>query len=355
MQNYSWFSKKLLSWHAHEPRELPWRYTRDAYKIWLREIILQQTRVAQGLPYYERFISKYPTVGQLAAAQEKDVLKLWQGLGYYSRARNLLFTARDIVKNHKAKFPKGYDKLLKLKGIGQYTAAAIASFAFDEPAAVVDGNVYRLLSRVFGIETPIDSTPGKKEFAALAHQLLDKKLPADYNQAIMNFGSTVCKAANPLCQTCAFKSKCVAFNSQIIDLLPVKSKKIKLKHRYFHFLVIQNSKGEVFFEKRTQSDIWKGLYQFPLLEKQNEKEFETRINAATLKKLNVTTQAKGGIKEIYSSTQLLSHQVLHARFFKVDGNFTNPLKGMVKVNLKQMNSLPLPRMLADFVARHWPQ
>ena len=258
------FSKLLIDWYLSNQRELPWRKTKNPYHIWLSEIMLQQTRVAQGLPYYLRFTEEFPTVFDLAEASEEKVLKLWQGLGYYSRARNLHFTAKEIVKNHQGQFPSDYHQLLKLKGIGSYTAAAITSFAFNQPYAVVDGNVIRVLSRVFGIEIPYDSVTGKKRFQQLAQELLIKNKPGMYNQAIMEFGALQCKPKSPNCSICPMQDFCIAYQAMEVHAFPVRSKKIKVKERFLHFLMIQTDNG-ICIGKR-KSGIWNGLYEFPFFE-----------------------------------------------------------------------------------------
>ena len=240
-----WFSSGLLIWYKKNKRELPWRNETDAYKIWLSEIILQQTQVIQGTSYYLKFTKNYPKISQLANATEDEVLKMWQGLGYYSRARNLHATAKFIQKEHKGVFPANFNDIKALKGIGDYTAAAISSFAFNLPHAVVDGNVYRVLSRLFGIETPIDSGQGKKEFQLLATDLMDKKDPGQYNQAIMEFGSQYCKPNKPNCEACIFSSKCFAFKAEKVNEFPVKVKKIKIKNRYLNYVVLADKKQNV--------------------------------------------------------------------------------------------------------------
>lgn len=261
----TYFRKNLLKWHAANDRPLPWKGEKNPYYIWLSEIILQQTRVEQGLPYFERFKKNYPTVKDLADAPEDEVMKMWEGLGYYSRARNLHATAKIIAYDLEGQFPDSYEEILKLKGVGPYTAAAIASFAYNLPNAVVDGNVYRVLSRTFGIATPIDSTEGKKEFAKLAQECLDVKEPGVYNQAIMDFGATHCKPKNPNCKDCLLSKKCVAFQENRVDVLPVKSKKLVKRNRFFYYLVI-NAGEKVLVKKRGAGDIWQGLYEFPLIE-----------------------------------------------------------------------------------------
>jgi A/G-specific adenine glycosylase len=299
------FQKKLLEWYDPGSRNLPWKKTSDAYKIWLSEIILQQTRVEQGTPYYLAFAKQYPTVKKLAEAPLDDVLKLWEGLGYYSRARNLHAAAQQVMQVHKGKFPATHAEILSLKGIGSYTAAAISSFAYNLPHAVLDGNVYRVLSRIFGIETPIDSTEGKKQFEKLADALLDKKLPATYNQAIMDFGSLVCKPQNPLCDVCPFSSDCKALEFGKISLLPVKSKKLVKTERHFHYFVLHDKKN-IFIQQRIDNDIWKGLYEFPMEETPNSR--RAKISASSQK---IYPSQK------FSYRQTLSHQYINGYFYEM--------------------------------------
>ena len=254
------FTATLLQWFKNNGRSLPWRETKDAYVIWLSEVILQQTRIAQGISYWERFMAQWPTVNDLAAATEDEVLKAWQGLGYYSRARNLHTAAQQVVEL--GGFPQTFKELKTLKGVGDYTAAAIASIAFGEPVAVVDGNVYRVLSRYYGIDTPIDSTEGKKEFQTLAQSLLPINEPADYNEAIMDFGATQCTPNSPHCSACPLCETCIAFREQRINELPVKSKKVKQRERHFTYLYIEYE-GELAIHQRGAGDIWQGLWELP--------------------------------------------------------------------------------------------
>lgn len=309
------FRKKLLKWYAANPRSMPWKKTKDPYKIWLSEIILQQTRVAQGLPYYERISEKFPTIYHLANAAEDEVLQLWEGLGYYTRARNLHSAARQVLHDYHGVFPSTYEEILKLKGVGAYSAAAIASFAFDLPHAVVDGNVFRVLSRYFGISKAVDSAAGKKVFAKLAHDLLDKNNPADYNQAIMNFGALVCRPANPACDTCIFHKKCVAFLNNAVADFPVKEKKVSTRIRWFHFLVLENEK-EIIVERRNNKDIWKGLFQFPLIETSTG---QTRSRFLRHWKSHAFFSGKNihlrSVSKIIQ--QQLTHQTVYAQFFSV--------------------------------------
>ena len=260
------FQELITHWYHQNKRNLPWRTTKNAYVIWLSEIILQQTRVEQGLPYFNKFLQHYPSVSDLATADEQEILNDWQGLGYYSRARNLHKTAKEVVEIYKSEFPSTYNELLKLTGIGPYTAAAIASFAFDEAKAVVDGNVYRVLSRVFDIEEAIDSTQGKKTFELLANELIDKKNPAIYNQAIMEFGALHCVPVNPDCATCPLQFQCLAYANKTITERPVKSKKTKVTPRYFVYLIELSPSQTIRIEKRKEKGIWQHLYQFPLVE-----------------------------------------------------------------------------------------
>jgi len=259
------FSSTLLNWHKKNNRSLPWKVDQDPYKIWLSEVILQQTRVEQGVPYYQKFITAFPSVHDLAQADESNVLKIWEGLGYYSRARNLYESAKYISTHLNGVFPSSYENLLKLKGVGPYTAAAIASFAYNLPYAVVDGNVYRVLSRIFGIKTPIDSSEGRKEYQKTAQELLNSQEPGAYNQAIMDFGATVCTPKNPNCSQCPFLDQCYALLKNSISQLPVKSKKIQKKNRFLNYYVLLYH-NEIAIKQRNQNDIWKGLYEFYLIE-----------------------------------------------------------------------------------------
>jgi len=309
------FSFKLIEWSQKNDRQLPWKQTNDPYKIWLSEIILQQTRIDQGTPYYLKFVSRFPTIKDLADAKEDEVLKLWQGLGYYSRARNLHFTAKFITHELNGNFPSEYNEILKLKGVGVYTAAAISSFAFGLPQAVVDGNVYRVLSRIFGIDTPIDSTSGKKEFSALAQSLMDKAKPAQYNQAIMDFGALQCSPKSPDCLICPFNDICIAFNHKRITQLPVKSKKITIKNRYFHYLVV-NHEESTFVRKRSDKDIWKGLYEFPLIECASLLSPEKLQNHAKWKSLFTGSNIEvAAVSRPFK--QKLTHQHIHAIFLEI--------------------------------------
>jgi A/G-specific adenine glycosylase len=305
-----YFSKKVVEWYQLNRRALPWRDTTDPFRIWLSEIILQQTRVNQGLPYYEKFIESFPSVKELASAREQKVLRLWQGLGYYTRARNLHKCAKEIVKVHKGSFPDSYSELLKLPGIGEYTAAAIASISFNEPVAVVDGNVYRVLSRVFGISTEINSPAGKKEFTALANRLIDKKTPALFNQAVMEFGALFCKPMNPTCETCTFSDSCFAFKNDLIGSLPVKKKNKPARKRYFYYFVVQTG-NSLLMGKRGEKDIWEGLYDFYLVEKTRPTHLDKLFDEDPfLRKLKPTEE----FEVVKNFKHLLSHQTIIATF-----------------------------------------
>ena len=287
---------------------MPWKGEKDPYKIWLSEIILQQTRVEQGLDYYHRFIEKFPDVHKLAKAKDQVIFKLWEGLGYYTRCRNLIAAARYISKELKGKFPSTYEEINALKGVGPYTASAISSFAFNLPHAVVDGNVFRVLSRVFGIAKPIDSTEGKKYFTQLANDLLDKKQPGIYNQAIMDFGAVVCKPAAPLCSGCVFNKTCFAFLNKKVNELPVKEKKISIKKRWFYYLVIEQE-NEIAIRQRTGKDIWNQLYEFPMMEKERETSIEAILQEA--EKLGWLSKKKYEMVAISPLfKQQLSHQLI---------------------------------------------
>jgi A/G-specific adenine glycosylase len=341
-----WFSEGLIKWYNKNKRDLPWRQETDPYKIWLSEIILQQTQVAQGLSYYLKFTECYPTVKKLALAKEDEVLKLWQGLGYYSRARNLHETAKKIHTEYKGTFPASFEEIKALKGIGDYTAAAIASFAYNLPHAVVDGNVYRVLSRVFGIKTPIDASQAKKEFQNLANQLIDTKKPAQHNQAIMEFGSQFCKPANPNCETCIFRNRCFAFANKLVAELPIKSKKIKIKNRYFNYLVVIDKREDVLVHKRTKKDIWEGLYEFVLIETPEDCTLAALQQMESFKSLLKTKYSLLYTSHTYK--HVLSHQHLYAKFYVIKSHsaFKNASS---KTALENVKKLAFPRLIEKFL------
>jgi A/G-specific adenine glycosylase len=339
------FSTKLINWYTVNKRDLPWRSTNNPYYIWLSEIILQQTQVVQGTPYYHAFTSQFPTVYDLAKANEEDVLKLWQGLGYYSRARNLHWSAKYIVNELDGVFPDTYKDILKLKGVGDYTASAIASICFNEVTAVVDGNVYRALSRIFGIETPINSTPGQKEFKALAQQLIDKQQPAIFNQAIMEFGARQCKPKNPDCSVCPFKNGCLALKENKIDVLPVKLKKTKVTKKYFNFIVIISKNEKTILEQRIGSGIWQNLYQFPLIETKKPSTYNNI--KSKIENLDVLADMNFDV-HLYNDTDIihkLSHQHLYTKFWivSIDKSIENG------IDISNIEEYPVPILIGNFI------
>jgi len=345
MGKNSHFSNILTLWYLKNKRDLPWRKTKDPYLIWLSEIILQQTKVSQGTAYYLKFLEKFPNIKLLAKANEDQVLKLWQGLGYYSRARNLHKTAIHITKNLQGNFPDNYNELLKLKGIGDYTASAIASICFNKPTATVDGNVYRLLSRYFGITTPINSTKGNKEFKKLAQLLIDTNDPGNYNQALMEFGALICKPKNPDCYSCIFKNSCFAKQNNRIKTLPVKGNKIKIKKRYFNFLIINNKSDNTIIQKRNNKDIWKNLYEFPLHESGKEISIKEIIKTVTFQKL---LNKKSYHISIYNKKQIvhkLTHQHLFTTFWIIDSN-DDFSKTILWENISEF---ALPTLIQNFI------
>ncbi|GHB57100.1 A/G-specific adenine glycosylase [Persicitalea jodogahamensis] len=343
------FSQKLIQWYHRHHRDLPWRQTTDPYKIWLSEIILQQTRVVQGMPYYLRFVEKYPTVQDLARADEQDVLRLWQGLGYYSRARNMHYTARQVVGEFGGKFPDSYSGLLKLKGVGEYTAAAIASFAFNEAVPAVDGNVYRVLARIFGIKTDIMHSSAKREFTAAAQRLIPADDPATFNQAMIEFGAIQCQPVAPDCLLCPFNESCYAFENGMQSFLPVKSKKAKARNRYLNYLVLEKG-GLIAMKERIKKDVWKGLYDFPIIETLQEAQApEDLAGEGGLESLMMAGRL---IVPDKTYVHLLSHQKLHVKFWqiKVEDMGTNVLPdGVSFYNEDQIDALPKPILIDTFI------
>ncbi len=339
------FHNLLIKWYLQNKRDLPWRNTTNPYHIWLSEIMLQQTRVAQGLPYFLSFTEAFPTVFDLANADEEKVLKLWQGLGYYSRARNLHKTAQYIATELNGIFPSTYEGLLQLKGVGEYTAAAIASFSYNEAVPVVDGNVFRVLSRYFDIETDIAQASAKKEFTALAYELMPKDTPALFNQAIMEFGALQCVPKNPDCSSCIFNTSCAALQKRKVEQLPVKLKKTKVKNRYFNYIVLLDEEDKTLIQKRTAKGIWHNLYEFPLIETVAEEDFEfvsKAISEATyFDNPIMSMRACNGESKVHK----LSHQHLYIKFWevKVKGKVVN---GITKENLKQY---PFPIVIHNFI------
>ena len=342
------FATLLLKWNKdNNTRKMPWKGEKDPYKIWLSEIILQQTRVDQGLAYYNRFIETFPTIIDLANAGDAKVFKLWEGLGYYSRCRNLLHTARFITSQLKGKFPAEYDEIRSLKGVGPYTAAAISSFAYNQPYAVVDGNVFRVLSRVFGIKTPVDSTEGKKIFTALAGKELDKTYPALYNQAIMDFGATICKPALPECSVCIFQKNCIAFQQNLIATLPVKEKKLKIRKRWFYFLLLEHKK-QYLVRQRNGRDIWDQLFEFPLFETNGELPAEQIINQALGQGLIRKGEYEiGAVSPLYKQT--LSHQLIHGKFIHIRVKKKNIPADGEWLTSEKLREYAFPKLINQFL------
>ncbi len=342
-----YFTEKLLQWNALEnTRQMPWKGENDPYKIWLSEIILQQTRVEQGWNYYNRFIKTFSTIEKLANAPEQKVFKLWEGLGYYTRCKNLVATAKFIAVEKQGKFPETYEEILRLKGVGPYTAAAIASFAFNLPHAVVDGNVFRVLARFFGIDTATDSTTGRKAFAALAQQLLEKIKPGIYNQAIMDFGAVICKPKNPLCSSCPLNKKCVALKTGLVSQLPVKEGKLIKKERWLYYFVLK-FEGKVYVRKRAGKDIWENLYEFILLEKEN-------AVTETLLKKSAFLKTADNIIVSKAYRQQLTHQTIHGRFIYAEIKSPFLPTGYTAVGLKQLKKLPFPKFITAWLAENNP-
>lgn len=344
------FQSEIIKWYKLNKRELPWRNTTDAYVIWLSEIILQQTRVEQGLPYFYRFLENYPTVKDFAKASETQILKLWQGLGYYSRGRNMLFTAKQILEMHNGTFPVAYAELIKLKGIGEYTAAAISSFSNNESKAVLDGNVFRVLSRYFGITEPINSTVGKKQFSDLAQHLIEGQQPSIYNQAIMEFGALQCKPKSPACNICPLQLSCYAYINSVINVLPVKLKKVKVKQRWFNYFVgIENN--YILSKQRQPGDVWQQMYDFPLIETFSENEGKS-VSFQDCVKSTFGNDVK--IKLLSTKKHLLTHQIIYVRFFDLENyivNF-NLLSDIKLVSVDYFKELPHPKVISDFVEKY---
>ena len=322
------FADTLISWYEDHKRNLPWRGETDPYKIWVSEIILQQTRVQQGWDYYLRFIDNFPNVKALAEADEERVLKAWQGLGYYSRARNMHAAAHKIMSDHDGTFPKTYDKILSLKGIGKYTAAAVASIAFHQPYPAVDGNVIRIVSRIFGICDDVTQPAVVKRITKICETQIDSKQPGVFNQAAMDFGALQCTPRNPKCNECPFQSDCYAYNNNLVDILPIKKKKSDLKHRYFHYTVYL-SDNQTIIEKRTSSDNWKNMYQFPLSE---------------------TNSEKSSRKPVFSTRETLSHQIIHAAFYvKNVKKLPKTLENQQIINFDDIENYPMPKIMTLFL------
>ncbi len=348
----TYFASQIIAWYKTFHRELPWRNTKDPYKIWLSEIILQQTRVKQGLPYYEKFIETYPTLIDFANADIQDILRVWQGLGYYSRARNMHYTARFIRDELGGKFPNTYKGLLQLKGVGKYTAAAIASFAFGEDVAVLDGNVFRLLARYFGIYTDISSGEGQKEFSALAQSLLPRGQSPIYNQALMEFGAMQCSPQKPNCMYCPLQKDCVAFSTNEVATLPVKNKKINQKERFFHYWVLIHNQ-KIALRLRNSEGIWEGLYDFYLQEEEKSIQFEEALQhfpLAAQQQLVLKHQSP-------HFKHVLTHQIIQACFWQVEINELPIVEKYFPLmnfyGIEEIKDLPKPILIHNYLKKHF--
>jgi A/G-specific adenine glycosylase len=341
------FPKQLIKWYLQNKRDLPWRKTEDPYLIWLSEVMLQQTRVAQGLPYYLSFVQAFPTVFDLASASEEQVLKLWQGLGYYSRARNLHDTAKFVANDLKGLFPTNYKGLLNLKGVGDYTAAAIASFSFGEVVPVVDGNVFRVLSRVFQVETDISNASTRKEFQELALQLMPKNNPALFNQAIMEFGALQCVPKKPNCERCVFNTSCLALKNGKVSTLPVKTKKTKVTNRFLNYLIFEDELQQTVIQKRSAKGIWHNLYEFPLIETSNDVSLEELIKLSSDEFSNTYEITAIAGLQVEPIRHKLSHQNLSIQFWKVQINgFLNS-----GLSYSDIIKFPFPIVIINFIEK----
>lgn len=349
-KNRIFFTQKLIEWnHLYNKRQMPWKFEKNPYKIWISEIILQQTRVEQGTEYYNNFIKKFPNIKKLATAKDADVYKLWEGLGYYSRCKNLLATARIILNERKGVFPDKYNEILALKGIGPYTAAAISSFAYNLPHAVVDGNVMRVLSRFFGISTAIDSTEGKKNFHELANELLDKKQPAVYNQAIMDFGATICKPQLPLCQQCGLSDQCFSFKKDMVNEFPVKQKKLVKKERWFYYVILKHN-DSILVRKREKKDIWHNLYEFILFDSGKKNPIKQLLQSDEICQLIGRNAIIKNISE--NHRQQLTHQTIHAAFIEVELKIKPKAIGYIWINGRSLKKLAFPKIITEYILQN---
>lgn len=346
-KNYTHIQIRLAEWYKNNKRHMPWRETKDPYKIWLSEIILQQTRVEQGLPYYNRFVIKYKNIKTFAKANESKILKLWQGLGYYSRARNMHTAAKQVVELHNGIFPANYEELIKLKGVGEYTASAIASIAYGLPHAVCDGNVFRVLSRLYAIDTPINSTEGKKVFFHLAQSLLDHRFPSQHNQAMMELGALVCKPANPLCGQCPLNTFCKAHLKNAIDKFPVKNNKQKNTVIHLHYFVF-DYKGHTYMQTRTGKGIWQGLHDFPYVEYAG-KEISPEQSIQRIQHLLAIDKMEV-LKISHEYKHILTHRIIMAKF--IHCTLRKPLDAkkfsLIKIRKTEINTLSLPRLIEKY-------
>ncbi|WP_421945366.1 A/G-specific adenine glycosylase [Pedobacter sp.] len=341
------FQNEIINWYLGNKRDLPWRHTNDAYTIWLSEIILQQTRVEQGLPYFNKFLENFPTVNDFANATEAKVLQLWQGLGYYSRGRNMHATAQIVLNKYNGIFPTGYNDLITLKGIGEYTAAAISSFSSGEAKAVVDGNVFRVLARYYGIDTPINTPKGKKDFFKLANDLLYTENPALYNQAIMEFGAIQCKPKSPNCSVCPLNLDCIALRQNLVNQLPIKLPKAEKKYRYLNYFVCVEE-GKILVRERQKGDVWQHLYDFPSIETPEIPEIGNDEFASTVKE---TFGITATFNLLSYKKHILTHQIIHVQFFALNNyifNFSKQ-KGLIWVSFNTLDELPKPNVIRNFI------
>lgn len=340
----------LLDWYAREGRDLPWRRTRDPYRIWLSEVILQQTRVAQGTEYYLRFTERFPDVASLAAAPEDEVLKLWQGLGYYSRARNLHAAARQVVERFGGRFPVALEEVRSLRGVGDYTAAAICSAAYDAPCAVVDGNVYRVLARLFDLDAPIDSTAGKRAFAELAQSQLDTAHPGRYNQAIMDFGALRCTPSSPRCEACPLAGQCLALAAGTVAARPVKQGKTRVRDRWFNYLHV-SSGDRTLLRRREGRDIWQGLYEFPLIETEGPAELPELVRLPQFREL-LGDAPWHLVRSIPLPKHQLSHQTLHAVVHRIETLSLTPAAAAMAVPTVALGDYAVPRLIDRYLIKY---
>lgn len=357
MSEFIELNRRLHCWYAEHKRDLPWRNNVSPYRVWISEVILQQTRVDQGTDYYHRFVERFPDVVSLAAADEQEVLKYWQGLGYYSRARNLHKAAQQVVEHFDGKLPDNYNDLLKLKGVGPYTAAAIASIAYGLPHAVVDGNVYRVLSRLFGVELPIDTGEGKREFALLADLLLDREHPSAHNQAMMELGALVCLPRRALCDECPLAERCYALQEQRVYDFPFRRKRVKVRARYLSYFHIVDG-DYTYLKQRKGRDIWRNLYEFPLLEHADIVGFESVLSAGIPKEVltGINIEAPEGVEteHRWRTKHILTHQVLHVNFFRIDLSegvleVSNP--DVLRVHIDDMDKYPVSALIEKYLRK----
>lgn len=343
-------SSILIRWYNRNKRDLPWRDTTDPYIIWISEIILQQTRVDQGYAYFTRFVKRFPSVDLLAQAEEDEVLKLWQGLGYYSRARNLHAAAKIVLEKYQGVFPQDYTDVLSMKGVGEYTAAAIVSFAYDQPHAVVDGNVFRVLSRIFAVEEPIDSTKGKKLFSQLAQELLDDKRAGLHNQAIMEFGALQCVPVSPDCNSCPASVMCLAYAQDKVNVYPVKAGKQKVRARFFNYFDVRYGDGYMLLHKRMAKDIWQGLYELPLIETAEAMSIEELHRTDSFRRIFENGDGLH-IKYITQMKHILSHQAIHAVFYQVEVRKVSAVDGYIEVRASDVDEYPVSRLVHKYLEK----